>query len=194
MFKDRKTAMVGILVAALFLLSLTLTNPGKLLAISAFLKIDGVEGEAQDKNHKGEIEVISWSFSETNSGTTHTGGGGGAGKVNMKDFKFIMRTNKASPTLFLLGANAKHIPKAVLSVRRSSDKNQDDFLQITLSDFFVSSFLSAGASGTPDAYPIEEILLNFSAIKFSYKPMKADGTYDRPVETGWDLKKNIEKR
>jgi type VI protein secretion system component Hcp len=50
-----------------------------------------------------------------------------------------------------------------------------------------------GASGTTDAYPIEEILLNFSQIKISYRPMKADGTYDPFIETGWDVK-SMEKR
>ena len=193
MFKDRRTAMIGTLVLALFLLSLTLTNPGKALAISAFLKIDGVEGEAQDAKHKGEIEVISWSFGETHPGMGTRGGAGSAGKVNMQDFKFTMRTNKASPTLFLRGADGKVLPKTVLSVRRTSDKNQEDFLQITLSNSIVSSFLSMGASGTPDAYPIEEILLNFSQIKISYRPMKADGTYDPFIETGWDVK-SMEKR
>ena len=103
----------------LFLLSLTLTNPGKLLAVDAFLKIDGIKGESTDDKHKDEIDVISWSFGETNSGTAHTGGGGGAGRVNMKDFKFTMRTNKASPKLFQACANGKHINKVVLFVRRS---------------------------------------------------------------------------
>ncbi|HEY7575111.1 MAG TPA: type VI secretion system tube protein Hcp, partial [Thermoanaerobaculia bacterium] len=27
-----------------------------------FLKIDGIEGESQDGKHKGEIDVLSWSW------------------------------------------------------------------------------------------------------------------------------------
>jgi type VI secretion system secreted protein Hcp len=186
MFKDRRTAMVGILVALLFLLSLTLTNPGKVLAVDAFLKIQGIEGEAQDQKHKAEIDVISWSFGETNSGTARTGGAG-AGKVNMQNFKFTMRTNKASPKLFQACASGEHLQSAVLSVRRPG-KDTSDFLQIWLSEVLVSSFVNMGSSGGTD--PMEEIMLNFSKIKVSYKPMKADGSLEGSVEAGWDVPAN----
>ena len=39
-----------------------------------FLKVDGVEGEAPDSKHKNEIDVQSWSWGETQTGT-HAGGG-----------------------------------------------------------------------------------------------------------------------
>jgi hypothetical protein len=90
MFKDRRTAMVGTLVLALFLLSLTLTNPGKALA-DTFLKIDGIKGESQDSKHKDEIDVISWGFGETNpAAVARSGGGARSGPVNMQDFKFTI--------------------------------------------------------------------------------------------------------
>ena len=36
--------------------------------VDFFLKVDGIEGESQDSKHKGEIEVVSWSWGETNAG------------------------------------------------------------------------------------------------------------------------------
>ena len=189
MFKDKRTAMVGTLVLVLFLLSLILTNPGKLLAVDAFLKIDGVKGESADAKHKDEIDVISWSFGETNSGTTRTGGGGGAGRVNMKDFKFTMRTNIASPKLFQACASGEHIKEAKLTVRRS-DQTQAEYLQIWLQDLVVSSFLNMGSSGPNIPYPVDEILLNFSRIKIDYKQVKPDGSLGGSVSGGWNLKTN----
>jgi len=189
MLKDRRTAMVGILVVLLFLLSLTLTNPGKLLAVDAFLKIEGVKGESADAKHKDEIDVISWSFGETNSGTAHTGGGGGAGRVNMKDFKFTMRTNIASPQLFQYCASGKHIKEAKLFVR-SSGSRPAEFLEIWLSDVLVSSFVNMGSAGPNIPYPMEEIMLNFSSIKIDYKPMKPDGSLGGSVHGGWNVKAN----
>jgi type VI secretion system secreted protein Hcp len=189
MFKDKRTAMVGTLVLVLFLLSLILTNPGKLLAVDAFLKIDGVKGESADAKHKDEIDVISWSFGETNSGTAHTGGGAGAGKVKFQDFKFTMRTNIASPQLFQYCANGKHINKVTLFVRRS-DQTQAEFLQIWLSDVMVSSFLNMGSAGPNIPYPVDEILLNFSSIKIDYKQVKQDGSLGGSVSGGWNLKAN----
>ena len=60
-------------------------------AIDYFLKLDGISGESKDSKHKGEIEVLSFSFGETQSGRCGTGGGGGAGKVQMSDFSFTAR-------------------------------------------------------------------------------------------------------
>ena len=65
-----------------------------------FLKIDGIEGESTDGKHKGEIDLLSWSWGETQSGAHAAGGGGGAGKVSMQDFHFTMTVNKATPKLF----------------------------------------------------------------------------------------------
>jgi len=191
MFKDRRTAMVGTLVLALFLLSLTLTNPGKVLALDAFLKIDGVEGESRDNKHKNEIDVISWSFGESLPAATSRSAGGArsAERANFQDFKFTMRTNKASPKLFLACASGEHLKSVLLTVRKA-DKNQSEFLQIWLQEVMVSSFISLGTSGGTDTYPMEEIMLNFAKIKITYKPTKADGSLDTGVTGGWDLTSN----
>ena len=37
-------------------------------AIDYFLKLDGITGESADSKHKGEIEVLSFSFAETQVG------------------------------------------------------------------------------------------------------------------------------
>ena len=70
-------------------------------AVDYFLKLDGIDGETKQKGHEKEIELESWSFGETNAGTFSAGGGGGAGKVSMQDFHFVMSNNKASPKLML---------------------------------------------------------------------------------------------
>ena len=53
--------------------------------VDYFLKIDGIDGEAQDKTHKNEIQLESWSFGETNAGTAGMGLGMGAGKVGERE-------------------------------------------------------------------------------------------------------------
>ena len=37
--------------------------------VDYFLKIDGIEGESQDSKHSKEIELESWSWGETQTGT-----------------------------------------------------------------------------------------------------------------------------
>ena len=42
--------------------------------VDYFLKVKGIDGESADGKHKGEIDVESWSWGETQSGTGHFGG------------------------------------------------------------------------------------------------------------------------
>ena len=158
-------------------------------AADYFLKIDGIEGESQDSKHKGEIEIQSFSFGATQTGSFAAGGGGGAGKVSMQDFHFTVPHNKASPKLMLACASGQHIKKAVLTVRKAG-KEQQEYLKYTFSDVLVSSFQSGGGGG--NVMPVDQISLNFAKIEHEYKEQKADGTLAGSVKAGWDLKQNKE--
>lgn len=157
-------------------------------AFDAFLKIEGIDGEAQDSKHKNEIMVESFSWGETQTGTHAGSGGGGAGKVSMQDFHFVMKVNKASPKLMLACATGSHIKKAVLTVRKAGG-SQEEFYIITMSDLLVSSY-QTGGSGAGDVIPMDQCSLNFSKIEYEYKPQKPDGTLDAPVKVGYDVKAN----
>jgi len=156
--------------------------------VDFFLKLDGIEGESQDHAHKNEIHIESWSFGETQGGTSQAGGGGGAGKVSMQDFHFVMKTNKSSPKLFLACATGEHIKKAVLTCRKAG-KEQQEYLKYTFSDFLVSSY-QTGGSGHSEVVPTDQISLNFSKIEVEYKEQKPDGTLGGSVKAGFDLKAN----
>ena len=52
----------------------------------------------------------------TQSGTTHMGGGGGAGKVNVQDIYFTKYIDSSSPILIANCASGKHIKNATLVV------------------------------------------------------------------------------
>lgn len=193
MFKGKRTVMVVTLVAVLFLLSLTLTAPGKALAAyDCFLKVDGIPGESMDDKHKDWIQIASYSFGETQraTATSATAGGAAAQRVAMQDFKFTKVTDKASPKLFLACASGQHIKTVVLEVSRAGgDKLK--FLEIKLENVVVSSFVNLGNSGSALALPMEEISLNFAKIKITYTMQKrADGSGGGNVEAGWDLQMN----
>src|ERR1700694_4504836 len=113
--------------------------------VDYFLKIDGIDGEAQDTKHKNEIQLESWSFGATNGGTAALGLGMGQGKVQMGDFHFVMRSNKASPKLYLACCDGEHIKKAILTCRKAG-KDQQEYLVWTFQDLVVSSFQTGGAA------------------------------------------------
>jgi type VI secretion system secreted protein Hcp len=156
--------------------------------VDFFLKLDGIDGESSDDKHKGEIDILSWSFGNTNTGTMHGGGGGGAGKVQFQDIHFTAHTNKASPKLMLACASGEHIKKGVLICRKAG-KDQQEYLKITLTDVLVSSY-QTGGSGHSEVLPVDQFSLNFAKVEKEYKPQKADGSLDSPIKAGWDLKAN----
>lgn len=157
-------------------------------AVDYFLKIDGIDGESYDSKHKGEIDLESWSWGETNSGSGHAGGGHGAGKVVMQDFHFTMKYNKASVKLMLACATGEHIKKAVLTCRKAGTEQQE-FLKVTFSDLIISSYQSGG-SAHGDVIPTEQISINFAKVEIEYKPQKQDGTLDSAMKAGYDMKLN----
>jgi len=156
-------------------------------AVDYFLKIDGIEGESQDKTHSKEIQLSSWSWGETQGGSQAFGGGGGAGKVSMQDFHFVMSANKATPALFLACANGEHIKSAVLTCRKAG-KDQQDYLKWTFTDLLISSYQTGGAADA-NHLPLDQCSFNFSKIQVDYKEQKLDGTLGGALTKWVDLKK-----
>jgi type VI secretion system secreted protein Hcp len=157
-------------------------------AVDYFLKLEGIEGESQDQKHKGEIDLLTWSWGETQSGTHASGGGGGAGKVSMQDFHFVMGVNKSSPKLLLACATGEHIKSALLTCRKAG-KEQQEYLKIKMSDCLISSY-QTGGSGGDNVIPSDQISLNFAKIEYEYKEQKADGSLGGSVKAIYDLKAN----
>ena len=159
------------------------------MAVDMFLKLDGIKGESHDSTHKEEIDVLAWSWGLSQSGTTHSGGGGGAGKVNVQDISFTKWVDKASPVLFLDCANGKHIKEATLTNRKAG-KDQQEYLVIKLTDLIVSSVQHGDSAGGEDRLT-ENVTLNFAQVQVTYTPQKADGGAESPVVNGWDIAKNV---
>jgi len=157
------------------------------MAVDMFLKCDGLKGEAQDKTHKGEIDVLAWSWGVSNSGTTHMGGGGGAGKANFQDISVTKYVDNASTDLLLACSNGKHYKEMLLTVRKAGEKPLE-YLKITMKDCLISS-VSTGGSGGEDRLT-ENISINFANVEIAYEEQKVDGTGGSPKRFAWDIAAN----
>lgn len=160
------------------------------MAVDFFLKLDGIDGESTDAKHKGEIDIESFSWGATNSGSAAHGSGAGAGKVAMQDFTFTSAVSKASPKLFLACASGEHIKVAQLTARKAG-KEQQEFLKVTMEDVLVSSYKMEGSASGDAAAPTDQVSINFAKIRVDYSPQRADGSVDQAVSTGWDVQKNV---
>ncbi len=160
------------------------------MSLDMFLKIEGLDGEAVDKEHGGEIDVLAWSWGMSQSGSTHMGGGAGAGKVNVQDLSFTKYIDKSSPNLMKYCCNGKHIKEALLTVRKAGGKPLE-YVKIKMEQAMITS-VSTGGSGGEDRLT-ENCTLNFAKVNFEYQPQKADGSKaGGAIKLGWNIAENVE--
>src|SRR5689334_6869301 len=88
---------------------------GVFMSQDIFLKINGIEGESHDSDHKNEIEVLSFNWHVHQESTMHAGSGGGAGKATVEDFEFVHHVDRSSPNLMKYCLTGKHVQEARLT-------------------------------------------------------------------------------
>jgi type VI secretion system secreted protein Hcp len=158
--------------------------------VSYFLKIDGIRGESQDRQHKDEIELHSFAWGNSNADPQGGASGTASGKVTFQDFQFVAPASKAGPQLMLQCATSKRIPRAVMTGRKEGDRVPQEYLKITLEDVLVASYVSNGSSGDGGA-PIDTTSLRFGKIEVEYREFKADGSIGNTVKASFDIAKNL---
>jgi type VI secretion system secreted protein Hcp len=158
-------------------------------AADFFLKLDPkVEGESTDSKHKGEIELESWSWGVSNTSSALQGGGAGAGKSAPQDFNFTKKLDKASPRLAQAVAMGDHYKSAIITCRKAGG-TQQEYLTITLSDVFISSYQAGGSGG--GNLPMDQVSMNYSKMLQEYKEQKPDGSLGGSVKLGYDYGKQV---
>jgi type VI secretion system secreted protein Hcp len=159
------------------------------MAVDIFLKLDGVTGEAQDQSHKDEMDILAWSWGMSQSGTTHMGSGGGAGKVNVQDLSVTKYIDNASPTLMKFCCKGKHIDTGKLTVRKAGDEPLE-YIVIEFQELLISS-ISTGGSGGEDRLT-ENLSLNFREFHLTYKQQTKEGGDGGSPDVKWDIALNAE--
>jgi len=168
------------------------------MAFDAFLKIDGIPGESADKVHKDEIDLVSFSWGETNTGQA-TAGGGGAGRSVAQDFHFVHHVDKATPLLFFACASGQHIKTATLTCRKAggttttgaaaaAPAKPGEFLVIKMTDIIITSFSEAGVSA--DDRPEDSVSLNFVQMEVDYTPQSPTGANGTTIARAWNFRAN----
>ena len=152
------------------------------MASDFHIKFDGVEGEATHKDHKGEIELLSWSWEVTQTAGAATGGGSGRGKATPGEFVISHVYDKASPVLAKHCAAGKHFKDAKLTARKAGE-GQKAFLVVTLKEVFITGVSpSAGSEGSIE----EEVRCTYKDIEFAYKAQDDKGGLGGEVKFGWN--------
>ena len=147
------------------------------------IKFDGVQGESAHKDHKGEIEILSWRWDVTQPSGASMGGGSGHGKAVAGEFVFTHRYDKASPILAKNCITGKHFKDAKITARKAGD-GQKVYLTITLKEVFITSVAPTAVS---QGDIIEEVKCSYKVIEHEYQPQDDKGGMTGKVLIGWDV-------
>jgi type VI secretion system secreted protein Hcp len=144
-------------------------------AVDMFLKIDGIAGESVDKDHRGEIEIASFSWEiAPKSGDLV----GRTARVCAHDLSFVKSIDSTSPVLISNAIVGTIVPKAALTFRKAGE-GQKDFMTIELVNVLISSVNHAASSSSTQL--AEQFTLNFTGGTVTFKPQKPDGSLGTPV-------------
>jgi type VI protein secretion system component Hcp len=148
-----------------------------------FLKLDKIESDATDKNHKGWIACESYTAGSSRGVMTKNGAAmqRRADGAKLREVTLRMKAHKGSPKVFLASVFGP-AQKATIHVTRSADTTgTDNFLSVELSDVYVSSY----AVEYNGDVPWETVTLNYTEIKKVYKLSKSDGAAGANTPVGF---------
>jgi type VI secretion system secreted protein Hcp len=160
---------------------------GKLMAIDAYLQIDGIKGESQDSAHQGWIELTSaqWGVLQPKSATASTAGGHTAERCEHRSIAVTKLADLSSPLLMQTCSAGKTIPKAKLEfMRADSDGKPVKYYEVELENVLIGSINQAAHEG---GILQDSVSLKFSKVKWKYTQQKIGGGAGGNTAGGWDL-------
>jgi len=162
------------------------------MAVDIFLYLsNNIKGESQDTTHADKIDVLSWSWGCTQSGTTHMGSGGGGGKVNIQDIAISKYVDLASNDLIKRCCSGEHIDEGELIVRKSGGSAPVEYFKIKFENIMISSYQTGGSKDGLDRIT-ENLMLNFRKFEITYTLQEASGAVGTSTNAGWDAAANTE--
>jgi type VI secretion system secreted protein Hcp len=160
------------------------------MAFDAFLKLDGITGESQKKNHTGEIDIMSFSWGASNSTSVGVGTGASSGKVSISDFSIMKSTDSSSPTLFQKCCDGSTIANGEVTLQKQQGTGDPiKYLIYKFTNVFVTSVQWSGAGGAGDT-PMESVSFVFETATVDYMPQGDTGSSEGNVHGGWDIGQN----
>ncbi len=140
--------------------------------MKTFIQINGVKGEAKEKDHKEWIEATEFHHGVARR---HAGGptsleGHGSGLPEGRDFVFTKMLDKSSPALNVYCCKNKKIDKVKIEVVTMDNEKKNKTLTITLEEANITSVQISGSSGGEMGRPIETVTVAFKKIRWEYIP------------------------
>jgi type VI secretion system Hcp family effector len=164
--------MRGLIISAFVSILLLVVTFKANSTIDFFLKIDGIEGESIDASHSKECDILAFHY-ELKAPVEKLGGGVASSGRQHSAIVITKTVDKASPKLFEALCKGEKIKTVVLTFKRTTTIDANDYFAIILKNVVVSSYsLTKEYTINPaggDVLPLEDISLNFEEITFEDK-------------------------
>ena len=174
MKKELKLIAISVFAISLALLGNTIDADA-----AAYIKFDGVDGEATDSEHTMWSDMMSFSHTITTgdpSGDTTRQ----RASATLGDVVVTKELDKSSPKLAESILTGKVFPKVEIQLASSAGT----YFAYELKNVMITSY---SISGGADEMPMESFSLNFEAIKITYTEYDSEGKSKGNVETTWKV-------
>lgn len=159
------------------------------MALDVYLTVRTLKGDSVAKGHQDDADVLEFAWGASQSGTTHTGGGGGAGKASVQDLSITKYLDSMSVGLETALFKGSHLASVVLRSYTPSGGSPVPYLTYELSGVIVTSYVIAGSGGEDRL--AETVTFNFAKIKISTYKQNPNGTVNAPVSVTFDVAQNV---
>jgi type VI secretion system secreted protein Hcp len=150
-----------------------------------YLKLDGLDGESMDQDHKDWIEIDSFSWGVDNPSSFAIGQGGQATQAHISAMNFQKRCDKSSVAMFKACTTGKHIGSGTVSCLKLDGDSRIEYMKIDLTDIMVSNFQWSGSGG--EFLIHEQVSLVFAEFKEAYKLQQDAGSAGGATEFGYSV-------
>ncbi len=188
-------AITAILTAASLAAHLVLPVPAN---ANMFLQIDGIQGESQDPDHAGEIDVLAWSMSAHHSAgrlppndQAAGGRGGGSSVADVQNMSVTKYVDKSSAKIQQACSQGTLFKEAKLTVRKA-DSSRLEYVTIDFTDLIFTSVQINGPTADEERLT-ENVTFNFRKVSVEYTPQLPDGTQGETILLDWDASRGSGK-
>jgi type VI secretion system secreted protein Hcp len=164
---------------AVFAAALTMIGLANDAEAAAYIKFDGVDGEATDSKHKEWIDVLSFQQAITRADSSSSARARASAVFH--DIVITKELDKSSPKIAEAIAMGMVYPSVEFEI---TDSSRAAYLKYELKNVMVTSY---SISGSANDVPVEEISLNYEEIKVTYTENDSSGQSKGNVEYSWKV-------
>lgn len=146
-----------------------------------FVLVNGIQGDATDRDHPGWIQV--YALGNSVASLMVTNGGSQRTETQFSDLSVLKKIDRASPALFVSAASARQIPTVKIEFVRPGP-TPFAYFKMELSDVLITG-VRTNANSAEDSIS-EFVTFSYDRIKWEFIPQNPDGSAGTSVKGCWD--------